>query len=44
MKEFKEPGKFHTAPLGPPLDANDHPDNRSCGNFLSTFHSRYIQM
>ncbi|XP_010326651.1 CRIB domain-containing protein RIC10-like isoform X2 [Solanum lycopersicum] len=30
MKEFKEPGKFHTAPLGPPLDANDHPDNRSC--------------
>ncbi|XP_060181533.1 CRIB domain-containing protein RIC8-like [Lycium barbarum] len=30
MKEFKEPGKFHTAPLGPPLDSNDHPDNRSC--------------
>ncbi|MCE5166676.1 hypothetical protein HAX54_023949 [Datura stramonium] len=29
MKEFKEPGKFHTAPLGPPLDPNDHPDNRS---------------
>nr|XP_016495948.1 PREDICTED: CRIB domain-containing protein RIC8-like [Nicotiana tabacum] len=26
MKEFKEPGKFHTAPLGPPLDPNDHPD------------------
>lgn len=32
MKEFKEPGKFHTAPLGPPLDANDHPDNRSCNS------------
>ncbi|XP_027775281.1 CRIB domain-containing protein RIC8-like isoform X2 [Solanum pennellii] len=32
MKEFKEPGKFHTAPLGPPLDANDHPDNRSCAS------------
>ncbi|KAK4366101.1 hypothetical protein RND71_013981 [Anisodus tanguticus] len=30
MKEFKEPGKFHTAPLGPPLGSNDHPDNRSC--------------
>ncbi|KAJ8534647.1 hypothetical protein K7X08_016375 [Anisodus acutangulus] len=30
MKEFKEPGKFHTAPLGPPLDSNEHPDNRSC--------------
>lgn len=30
MKEFKEPGQFHTAPLGPPLDSNDHPQNRSC--------------
>ncbi|KAK4344741.1 hypothetical protein RND71_034917 [Anisodus tanguticus] len=30
MKEFKEPGKFHTAPLGPPLDSNEHPDNKSC--------------
>ncbi|PHT29656.1 CRIB domain-containing protein RIC6 [Capsicum baccatum] len=27
MKEFKEPGKFHTAPLGPPLDSNDLTDN-----------------
>lgn len=38
MKEFKEPGQFHTAPLGPPLDSNDHPQNRSCdseGNFVS---------
>lgn len=38
MKEFKEPGKFHTAPLGPPLDPNDHPDIKfvSQGNFPLT--------
>ncbi|CAN4091571.1 unnamed protein product [Withania somnifera] len=29
MKQFKEPGQFHTAPLGP-LDSNDHPDSTSC--------------
>ncbi|KAG5587313.1 hypothetical protein H5410_047747 [Solanum commersonii] len=41
MKEFKEPGKFHTAPLGPPLDANDHPDSRSCASEDADANQKY---